>query len=362
MKHRIGKLRARLDELGLDAALISNPYNRRYLSGFTGSAGWLLVTRDDAVIATDFRYFEQSAAQAPAFRLHKAIGGFEKWMTDLLRPLGEVRLAFEAADVSYHTHRQLRKCVLSLPAGERPHLVPTTDLVEALRAIKEPEEVEALERAVLLGDAAFVDVARRIEPGWTEKRVAWEIEKYIREHGGDGLSFDTIVAAGPWGALPHAYPRDHVIQEGEGVVIDMGVNLGGYMSDLTRTIVLGEPDDRFKRVYDIVLTAQLAAEELITAGMTGEEAHQLAHRVIAEAGYGERFGHGLGHGVGLQIHEAPRLGSNSKDVLRDGMVVTVEPGIYIPGWGGVRIEDQAVIENGRLRILTTAPKLEFAPA
>jgi Xaa-Pro aminopeptidase len=240
--------------------------------------------------------------------------------------------------------------------------VPTTDLVEALRAIKEPEEVEALERAVLLGDAAFVDVARRIEPGWTEKRVAWEIEKYIREHGGDGLSFDTIVAAGPWGALPHAYPRDHVIQEGEGIVIDMGVNLGGYMSDLTRTIVLGEPDDRFKRVYDIVLTAQLTAEELITAGMTGDEAHQLAHRVIAEAGYGERFGHGLGHGVGLQIHEAPRLGSNSKDVLKDGMVVTVEPGIYLPGWGGVRIEDQAVIENGRLRILTTAPKLELVPA
>lgn len=362
MKHRIEKLRARLEELGLDAALISNQYNRRYLSGFTGSAGWLLITRDDAVIATDFRYFEQSAVQAPAFRLHKAVGGFEKWMTDLLRPVGAVRVAFEAADVSYHTHRLLRKCVLSLPSGERPQLVPTTDLVEALRAVKEPEEVEALRRAVLLGDEAFVDVARRIEPGWTEKRVAWEIEKYIREHGGDGLSFDTIVAAGPWGALPHAHPRDHPIREGEGIVIDMGVDLGGYMSDLTRTIVLGEPDDRFKQVYDIVLTAQLTAEELVTAGMTGEEAHNIALRVISEAGHGDRFGHGLGHGVGLQIHEAPRLGSSSKDVLQDGMVVTIEPGVYIPGWGGVRIEDQAVMENGRLRILTTAPKLEFVPA
>lgn len=361
MKHRIDKLRGQLDELGLDAALISNSYNRRYLSGFTGSAGWLLITRDDAVIATDFRYFEQSAAQAPAFRLHKAVGGFEKWMTELLRPLGPVKLAFEAADISYHTHRQLRKCVTSLPAGQRPQLVPTTDLVEMLRAIKEPEEIDALERAVLLGDAAFVDVARRIEPGWTEKQVAWEIEKYIREHGGDGLSFDTIVAAGPWGALPHAYPRDEAIREGEGIVIDMGVNLGGYMSDLTRTIVLGKPDDRFCEVYDIVLTAQLAAEELIIAGMTGEEAHQLAHRVISEAGHGDHFGHGLGHGVGLQIHESPRLGSSSKDVLRDGMVITIEPGIYIPGWGGVRIEDQAVIEKGRLRILTTAPKLEFVP-
>lgn len=360
MKHRIEKLRARLDELGLDGALISNAHNRRYLSGFTGSAGWLLVTRDDAVIATDFRYFEQSAAQAPAFRLHRAVGGFEKWMTELLRPLAGKKIAFEAADVSYQTHRWLRKCLLALPAGDRLQLVPTTDLVEALRAIKEPEEVEALERAVLLGDAAFMDVARRIEPGWTERRVAWEIEKYIREHGGDGLSFDTIVAAGAWGALPHAYPRDHEIREGEAIVIDMGVDLGAYMSDLTRTIVVGKAEERFEQVYDIVLTAQLTAEELITSGMTGEEAHNLAHRVITEAGYGERFGHGLGHGVGLQIHEAPRLASNSKDVLRDGMVLTVEPGIYIPGWGGIRIEDQAVMENGRLRILTTAPKVTFA--
>jgi Xaa-Pro aminopeptidase len=217
--------------------------------------------------------------------------------------------------------------------------------------------VAALHRAVNLGDEAFSAVASRIEPGWTEKRVAWEIEKYAREHGAEGMSFPTIVAAGPWGAMPHAQPRDHPIQEGEPIVIDMGVVVDGYCSDLTRTIVLGKPDPQFHKIYDIVLSAQRTAEELIRSGMTGEEAHMLAHNVIAEAGYGENFGHGLGHGVGLLIHEAPRLAKASKDELADGMVVTVEPGIYITGWGGVRIEDQTVLEGGKLRVMSGAPKL-----
>ncbi len=359
MNHRLQKLREKLDERRVDAALISNAVNRRYLSGFTGSAGWLLITRDEAVLATDFRYFTQSAEEAPDFRLHKATGTFERWMTELLRPLGSRKVAFEAADVSYQTYRTLRKCAASLPEGERPQLTPVKDLVESLRAIKAPDEVEAITRAVALGDEAFEDVAARVEPGWTEKQVAWEIEKYIRERGGDGVSFSTIVAGGPWGAIVHAHPRDERLEAGQGIVIDMGVRLDGYVSDLTRTIVLGRPDDQFKRVYDIVLTAQLTAEELITVGMTGKEAHELAHRVIREAGHGDEFGHGLGHGVGMEVHEAPRLNSTSEDVLQDGMVVTVEPGIYIPGWGGVRIEDMAVLESGKLRILSRAPKLAF---
>lgn len=369
MISRIEKLRARLDEHGLDAALISNPHNRRYLSGFTGSAGWLLISRDEAVIATDSRYYEQAALQAPDFTLHRAanttetrMGSAEGWLGPLLASQAGRKVGFEAADVTFSTYKTLKKLALDLPEAERPQLVATQNLVESLRITKEPEEIAAIQAAVDLGDAAFEAVAERIEPGWTERQVAWEIEKYIREHGGDGLSFDTIVAGGAWGALPHAYPRDRALEPGEGVVIDMGVKLNGYMSDLTRTIVLGSPDDQFKKVYDIVLTAQLAAEELVTAGMTGEEAHNLALRIIDEAGHAEHFGHGLGHGVGLEVHEAPRLARTSQDKLADGMVFTIEPGIYISGWGGVRIEDMVVMEKGRARVMTHAPKLRFAGA
>jgi len=357
---RIERLRAALVERELDGVFVSNAQNRRYLSGFTGSAGYLLITADDAVIATDFRYYEQSAAQAPDFRLQKMTTGFESWVPDLFRPLAGKRIAFEATDLTVHTHGQIRKTIKDhIPEGDRPELVPTLNLVERLRMFKEPEEIAALQRAVDLGDAAFTDVAQRIEPGWTEKRVAWEIERYIREHGGDGLSFDTIVAGGPWGAMPHAYPRDRELQAGEGVVIDMGCDVDGYMSDLTRTIFLGEPDDQFKRIYDIVLTAQLTAEEMVRAGMSGGETHMIAHNVIEAAGYGETFGHGLGHGIGLQVHEAPRVGRTSTDVLEDTMVFTIEPGIYVTGWGGVRIEDMVVLERGKARVMSQAPKLQF---
>ncbi len=357
MNRRVARLRERMSESGLEAVLISNAQNRRYLSGFSGSAGWLLITADDAVIATDSRYYEQSGQQAPDFRLHRAAGEMEEWMPGLLAGLAGKKVGLEASDVSYATYRSLRKAAERLPQGERPKLVPTQNLVEEIRAIKEPEEIEAIQAAVDLGDAAFSEVAGRIAPGATEKQVAWEMEKHIREHGGDGLAFETIVAAGPWGALPHAYPRDEAIEEGESVVIDLGVRLDGYTSDLTRTIVLGKPDDRFRQVYDIVLTAQLAAEELIEPGMSGEQAHLLGQRVIEEAGFGEHFGHGLGHGVGLEVHEAPRVGKASKDVLAEGMVFTVEPGIYISGWGGVRIEDLVTLENGRVRVLSRAPKI-----
>ncbi|MBF6600114.1 MAG: aminopeptidase P family protein [Dehalococcoidia bacterium] len=359
MDQRLARLRHALAAHELDAALISNGNNRRYLSGFTGSAGYLLISHDDAVIATDFRYYEQSGQQAPGFRLHKTVGGFDAWLLPLFAGLGGKKVAFEANDITVATHQALKKALATLPEGERPNLVPTPNLVESLRLFKEPAEIAALQAATDLGDAAFTSVAERVEPGWTERQVAWEIEKYIREHGGDGLSFDTIVAGGPWGAMPHAYPRDRELVSGEGVVIDMGCDVGGYMSDLTRTIFLGKPDDQFRKVYDIVLTAQLSAEEMVQPGMTGEECHMIAHNVIEAAGYGETFGHGLGHGIGLEVHEAPRVARTSTDELKDGMVFTVEPGIYITGWGGVRIEDMVVLEGGKARVMSQAPKLRF---
>ncbi len=368
---RLGRLRAKLAENGLDAAFVTAAAedtsrtigaNRRYLSGFTGSMGHLLITMDAAFIAVDFRYYDQAQREAPDYTLFQANGSMSKWLPSLLgeAQLSGKKLAFESQGLTYSVYCALRTAIEEMPETDRPGLNSTENLVESLRAIKEKDEIEALDAAVALGDAAFDNVAARIEPGWTEKQVAWEIERYARENGAEALSFPTIVAAGPWGALPHAQPRDEVINEGDGVVIDMGVNLHGYMSDLTRTIVIGKPDDKFKKIYDIVLAAQLTAEELIQTGMTGGEAHMLAHRVIDEAGYGENFGHGLGHGVGLQVHESPRLGKASEDTLLDGMVLTVEPGIYLSDWGGIRIEDMGYLDQGRYVSFTKAPKLQFA--
>ncbi len=362
---RIERVREKLVEHKLDALFIispetASPVNRRYLSGFTGTSAYLLITPDDAVLATDFRYWEQAEQQAPGCRLLRAVGGFDKWLPDILEGLGGKRVGFEGAHVTYQTHSAMRKTIQKLPEAERPKLVATLNLVEGLREIKEPAEIAAIQAAIDIGDAAFADVAKRIEPGWTEKKVAWEIEKYVRENGGDAISFDTIVGGGPWGAMPHAFPRDNKLKQGEGIVIDMGVALDGYMSDLTRTIFLGEPDDTFKKVYDIVLAAQQTAIELVEEGMTGEDAHMLAHTVIEEAGYGDDFGHGLGHGVGMQVHEGPRVAKTSKDKLRNGMVFTIEPGIYLTEWGGVRIEDIVVMENGKARVMSHAPKLTTA--
>ena len=362
---RIERLRERLQERRLDALFIASPetgspVNRRYLSGFTGTSAYLLITKDDTTIATDFRYWQQAERQAPAFRLYRAKGDMAQWLPEFLAGLGGKRLAFEEARISYQTYRLLRKILRGMDAAQRPKLVATAGLVEGLREIKDAEEISALQAAIDLGDAAFEDVARRIEPGWTELEVAWEIEKHIREHGGDGVSFDTLVGSGERGAMPHCFPTERTIKTGEGVVIDMGVSLNGYASDLTRTIFLGKADDQFKRIYDIVLAAQQTATELVEAGMTGEQAHMLAHRVIDEAGHGEDFGHGLGHGVGLEVHESPRLGKTSKDVLVDGMVFTIEPGIYLTEWGGVRIEDMVVMENGKARLMSHAPKLMTA--
>jgi Xaa-Pro aminopeptidase len=368
MTDRLTRLREKMAEHKLDAFVVgaavedifhTHAANRRYLSGFTGSTGWLLITSDNAFIATDFRYFEQAERESPYFTLFQTVGGLEKWFARLAGEAGlsNKRIGFEAGDLTVAAFQAMKRALETIRAEDRPKLLAAPPIVQELRAIKDPEEIAALQRAVDVGDAAFSAVAERIEPGWTEKQIAWEIEKHARENAAEHMSFPTIVAAGPHGAMPHAMPRDHAVQEGDGIVIDMGVIVDGYCSDLTRTIVVGKPDPKFIEIYDIVLTAQRTAEEIVAAGMTGEEAHNLAHNVITEAGYGENFGHGLGHGVGLLIHEAPRLARMSKDELKDGMVVTIEPGIYLTGWGGVRIEDQVVLENGRARIMSHAPKL-----
>jgi Xaa-Pro aminopeptidase len=280
----------------------------------------------------------------------------ESWFPELTSGLGGQKLGFESQSTSLAMHRQMGD-ITKKSAPSHPRLVPLEGLVESLRAVKDAEEIEVIAKAAVISDSAFQHIEQNIRVGMSEKDIAWELEKYMREHGSQSVPFDIIVAAGPNATLPHARPSERAIQEGEPVLMDIGARVDGYASDLTRTICLGRPDDNFKKGYDIVLGAQLAAIELIKEGMTGEQADSLARTVIAEAGYAEAFGHALGHGVGLAAHESPRLGPGSGDKLVSDMVFSIEPGIYLPGWGGVRIEDLAVMENGKLRVLSKARKV-----
>ena len=352
--HRLDRFRAKLDEQGLDAILISNAENRRYLSGFAGSAGYLIVSRSEAVLATDFRYTEQAATEAPGFRVERITSSLD-WLPRIAAELGAKRLGFEADSVTVADHARMRKAIGEAPgAAAEIRLIRTTGITSGLRAMKEAAELELLGRAIEIGDQAFDEVSSTLALGVTEAEVAWRIEQAMRTRGAESVSFDTIVACGPSAALPHHRAGDEELREGETIVIDMGARYQGYCGDLTRTVVIGQPDDRFRRVYDAVLGAQLTAIETMASGMTGREADGLARTVIEECGYGEYFGHGLGHGVGLEVHEKPTLGVRSEDELADGMVFSVEPGVYIPGWGGVRIEDLVVLENGRARVLSKA--------
>ena len=352
---RLERLRERLREEELDSILISSSENRRYLSGFTGSAGYLLVSQDDAVLATDFRYVEQATSQAPDFRIER-IGGRPGWFLKLVDAQGGRRIGFESENITVAMHSTLEKALSEGERGGERELVAVADLADRIRQIKDESELELLTRAVEIADQAFERVAPTIRPGVTEQEVAWELEKDMREHGAEAIAFDIIVGAGPNGALPHHRAGEKVIQDGEAVVIDMGATYQGYCSDLTRTIVVGEPDETFLRVYDTVLQAQLASEQTVEPGMTGAECDAIARDVIAEEGYGDNFGHSLGHGVGIAVHEYPLVGPTAANELEDGMVFTIEPGIYLSGWGGVRIEDMVVLENGRARVLSKAHK------
>lgn len=348
---RLEALRQGSAERGIEAMLVSRPENIRYLSGFNGSAGFLLISREKALLVTDFRYIEQAQRQAPGYEVVRIGGELAARLPELLHSLGVARLGFEAAHMTFAAYGRLDKA-----RGESAALVPQEGLVESLRTVKNEAELDALSRACALADAAFSHIAGLLRPGMTEKQAAWEVEKFMRENGADALAFDTIVASGPNAALPHHHPGDRAIQEGEPIIFDLGAKVDGYCSDLSRTLCLGEPDGRFTRVYDLVLGAQLVALNTIQGGMTGMEADRLARTVIEQAGHGEAFGHGLGHGVGLEIHEGPRLGPSSTDNLADGMTFTVEPGVYLSGWGGVRIEDTVALREGKPARLTHSPK------
>lgn len=354
-ENRLARLRAVLHEQEREALLITEPANRRYISGFCGSAGALLITAAQAYILTDFRYRVQSAQEAPAFTLCETTPErpLETGLAGLVEELGLRQLACEAQHITVAQYNKLL-AVLAEKTTTAPTLQPVQQLVEPLREVKEAEEVATLRQAIALTDAALAAVLPLLQPEHSERQAAWMLEAAMRERGAEGVAFPLIVAAGPNAALPHAQPGDALLGSGQPIIIDMGARYQGYHADMTRTIVLGEPDERFWQVYHTVLGAQRHAIAQVRPGMSGSEADALARDQIVAAGLGEFFGHGTGHGVGLAIHEGPSLRRASTHTLRVGNVFSIEPGVYLPDWGGVRIEDLVLLGDDGSEVLTQA--------
>jgi Xaa-Pro aminopeptidase len=351
MSARADRLLERLAQTEAEAIVVTHLPNVRYLTGYTGSNGLALIAPDRRLFLTDFRYVEQAAAEVdPGFERHTVQNELLEALDELLGD-GGVRLGFEREHVSVGEHDRLRQRL-----DARVELVGLSSVVEDLRAIKEPQEIERIAEAAELADAALRRVIGEGLEGRTERDVAIALELDMRRRGAEHPSFDTIVAAGPNGALPHARARDVEIRQGDLVVIDWGAELDGYCSDCTRTFSVGEPSAEARRVYELVHEAQLAGLHAVRAGAGGREVDGVARGVIEAGGHGPHFGHGLGHGVGIDVHEAPRLSKRSSDELASGHVVTVEPGVYLPGRFGVRIEDLVVVEDDGCRILTSLSK------
>jgi Xaa-Pro aminopeptidase len=349
MTYRLTFLREKLGDL--DALIVTNPQNRRFLTGFTGSAGVCLLSRSHAYLATDFRYYTQVEEECRDFELVQAGYDFLGSLPGILKKMNARRVGFEAAHLSVSEFDSYKE------AAPDVIWVPTKDLVEDLREVKSVAEIETLRHAVKVTDYAFSRALQALKPGITEKALQWAIRKALYDIDGREPAFDIIVAAGPASAKPHAHPSQTPIPAGVPIVIDMGALVEGYHGDMTRTVVLGEPDETFRKLYEIVLDAQKAAIAGIRPGPNGRDIDALARNRIAEAGYGDHFGHGLGHGVGLHIHEMPRFSSRASDApLKKNMVITVEPGIYLPDWGGIRIEDIVVVTETGCEILTESPK------
>ena len=347
---RADRVAARLAERELDLLLVTDLVHVRYLTGFTGSNGLAVVGPDTRRFVTDFRYVSQAQAEVDGFDLEQAPQDFVQALAGGW-PDGELRVGFDDADVSVRRHRRIAE---ALPG--RVELVPAGGVVEAERAIKEPGEVERIRAAAELADGIYAWLLETGVVGRRERDVALALEHEMRLRGARDPSFPSIVASGVRSALPHAQPTDAEIPPGTLVTFDLGARLDGYCSDCTRTYATGELPDDLAETYALVERAQLAALEAVRPGPRGSEVDAVARSIIAEAGHGEHFGHGLGHGVGLEVHEAPRLAVTAEAPLEAGHVVTVEPGVYLPGRGGVRIEDLVVVRDDGPEILTHAPK------
>ncbi len=354
---RIARLQIMLRRRRLSALLVTQPGNRRYLSGYSAldhdiqeSSGVLLVpARGAPYLLTDSRFYLQAAQEARGFTVQLYPHGLMAFLQKLLPQLGIRRLAFESHYMLHSTAVRLQKTVQGLGLA----LHPVTEMVERLRVVKSEDEIEALRASVRLNEQVFQKVYPAVKPGMTELEVALALETTMRRMGARGPAFETIVAFGRNAASPHAVPTDRPLASGEMVLIDMGLVLNGYCSDMTRTFVVGRPEQIFVDRLRLVRRAQLAGMNAIRAGVTCRAVDMAARAIIRDAGYGEFFGHALGHGVGLDVHEHPHLGSGSRKQLRSGMVVTVEPGIYLPGWGGIRLENMVVVRDHGCELLNS---------
>ncbi len=347
---RLHTVRQLLPEREIDTLLITDPTNRRWLSGFSGSYGRLLITEGHAILATDSRYWEQATVQAPDFELFKDLRQHED-IIRLLKLAETRRIGFEADHVSVAEFSQLESI-------DGVIWVPLAQPIEPMRKIKTASEIAAIRAAAAITDHAMSLVPKIAVAGISERALAWELEKAMRESGADGNAFDPIVAFGSNSALPHYQPGDRILQSGDIVLVDMGAELNGYKSDMTRTFFMGTPaDDKFFTVFNLVHSALREAVDILRPGVISREVHQVALSVIDRGGFREHFSHGLGHGVGLDIHEAPFLSVARPPVgLSPGMAITVEPGIYLPGWGGVRIEDLLLVTETGSEALSHYPK------
>jgi Xaa-Pro aminopeptidase len=360
---RAARLRPLLDEAGCDALVVTRLPNVRYLTGFTGSAGMVLVTPDALVLFTDGRYTTQSREQLDAagfdvgtdarIEIGATAAAQQEVLAELVRPFG--RLGLEAHGVTWAQQRTWAGA-FSGQEGRGLELIPTQDLVEGLRRIKEPGEVARIRAACAIADEALASVLPSLADGPTERQFALNLEVAMRERGASGTSFDTIVASGPNGAMPPARPGDRRVERGELVVIDFGCIVDGYCSDMTRTVSVGDPGPDARRLWDVVRASQEAGRDAVAVGVECAAVDRASRDVIDEAGWGELFSHGTGHGVGLEIHEAPRVAKTSSGTLDAGVVVTVEPGVYLPGVGGVRLEDTVVVTSAGHDALTCFPK------
>lgn len=348
---KLKNLRKKFAELGIEALLVTSDVNRRYISGFTGTAGVVFITEKDALFITDFRYTEQAGEQAKGFKVIEMQGTMNEEVNRVAKELGIKRLGFEKLHVTYGEHEMLKSAL-------NPELIPVGGVIEELRMFKSEAEIAIIKKAVKISDDCFNHIQTKIRPGVKEIDISNEMEFFMRSQGATASSFDTIVASGWRSALPHGVASDKKIQSGELVTLDFGAVYEGYCSDITRTLAVGEISDELDKIYHTVLEAQLKGVEGIKPGMTGKEADALTRDVINDAGYGKYFGHSTGHGLGMDVHEQPSLSHKSDVVLKPGMIVTVEPGIYIPGVGGCRIEDDIVItENGNERLTKSKKEL-----
>lgn len=347
---RLTALRASFEDANIDGLLVINAQNRRYLSGFTGSAGVLIVDATRALLVTDGRYTDQATEQASDFEvvIRKLDEPLVQCVARLVPPI--CRLGFEATTLTYAEHAAYGKHLDS-----NIQLVPVSGLTETLRTIKDGPELATLRQAITITDQALARVRPLLQPTMRERELAWELHKAIVELGADGPAFDIIVAAGRNSARPHYRAASAELGLGQPIVIDFGALLDGYHADMTRTLLLGEPDATFREVYGLVHTALLAATTGLHAGITGKAADALARDVITAAGYGQYFTHGLGHGVGLEIHEEPRLSTMNADPLPVDSVFSVEPGIYLPDWGGIRLENLVYFGENGPQTLTQSP-------